>query len=443
MTDLDPSTWMPWLERLRDWLVHDVLAPATLVQLVLVLLLAGAGRLLHPPLRRLVAQAFTRSRLEARLIRLDRALQALAGPLVTMVLLWLATGFAQRLGLEGGLLRIAATLLTAWVVIRLISGLAGDSAVTRLIGLLAWTVAALNILGLLDLTLSLLDSAALSFGTLRISVLTVVKGVLALGVLLWASVAVSGLLERRIRALPDFTPSVQALLVTLTRVVLIATAVIAAISSVGIDLSVLAVFTGALGVGLGFGLQKVVGNLVSGVILLLDKSVKPGDVIELGDTYGWVNTLGARYTSIITRDATEHLIPNEDLITQRVVNWSFTSKQVRQHASIGIAYTADLHKAMALCEQAALDTPRVLNVPAPRCLLTGFGDSSVDLQLRYWINDPEEGISNLRSDVLLRVWDLFHEHGIEIPYPQRDLHLRSPAVVRVRLDGETPESGTP
>ena len=190
-------------------------------------------------------------------------------------------------------------------------------------------------------------------------------------------------------------------------------------------------FSGAVGVGIGFGLQKVVANLISGVILLLDRSVKPGDVIAVGDSYGWIDSLGARYVSVITGDGIEHLIPNEELIANRVENWSYSNDRVRLRATVGISYHADLRRAIDLCLEAALAAPRVLDSPAPACLVTGFGDSSVDLEVRFWINDPVNGTANVRSAVLLGIWDRFHEHGIEIPFPQRDLHLKSATDLRV------------
>jgi len=172
-------------------------------------------------------------------------------------------------------------------------------------------------------------------------------------------------------------------------------------------------------------LQKIIGNLISGVILLLDKSIKPGDVIAVDDTYGWVNTLGGRYVSVITRDGVEHLIPNELLITERVENWTYSHDRTRLRIAVGVHYDSDVRLAARLCEEAAGQTTRVLQDPAPKSLVKGFGDNSVDLEIRFWIADAHNGVANVKSDVLLDVWDKFHEHGIEIPYPQRDLHLRS------------------
>ena len=191
----------------------------------------------------------------------------------------------------------------------------------------------------------------------------------------------------------------------------------------GGDLTGLAVLSGAIGVGLGFGLQKVVSNLVSGVIILLDKSIKPGDVISIGDTFGWINALGARYVSITTRDGKEYLIPNEDLITGQVVNWSHSNEFVRLDIHFGTSYADDPHVVRKLAIDAAASVSRVLNDRPPVCHITGFGDSSVDYILRFWITDPSGGLTNIRGNVFLALWDTFHEHGISIPFPQREVRL--------------------
>ena len=209
------------------------------------------------------------------------------------------------------------------------------------------------------------------------------------------------------------------------RLLLYTLAVLAVLNSLGIDLTALAVFSGAVGLGIGFGLQKVFSNLISGFILLLDKSVKPGDIIALGDTYGAINRLSARYVSVITGDGTEHLIPNEELISQRVENWSFSSENVRIHIPVGVSYNTDPRRAMALCVEAAEDTPRILSEPKPTCLMSGYGESSVDLELLAWISDPVNGILNVKSALYLSIWDKFKAHNIEIPFPQRDLHIRA------------------
>jgi small-conductance mechanosensitive channel len=245
--------------------------------------------------------------------------------------------------------------------------------------------------------------------------------------LLWIASLTARILENRIAKLPNLTPSVQVLFSKLLKIVLFFIAIMLAVNNVGIDLTALAVFGGALGVGIGFGLQKIVSNFVSGIILLMDRSIKPGDTIGVAGTYGWIQSLGARYVSVITRDGIEHLIPNEELIVNRVENWSFSGKRVRLRIPVGISYDSDVRQAMALCVEATEAPERILADPKPVCQLLEFGDNSVNLEIRFWIRDPQEGIANVKSAVLLGVWDRFHEHEIQIPFPQRDLHIRTVA----------------
>jgi len=413
------------------WLSGQLLVPSTLVQLIIVGLAFLAARFVAPRLRAWIERQARRRRLEERLARGARALAPLALPVCWLTLQWLSVWVAAAMGWPHALVRTTVSLLTAWVAIRLTSSLVRDPVWSRAVAITVWTIAALNILGLLQPTIVVLDELALTLGGLRISALTVIKAVLALAVLLWVATVASRVLENRIKSAPNLTPSVQVLFTKLLKIVLVTIAVVAALGSVGIDLTAFALFSGAIGVGIGFGLQKVVANLISGVILLLDRSVKPGDVIAVGDSYGWIDSLGARYVSVVTRDGIEHLIPNEDLITNRVENWSYSNNLLRLRAPLGISYAADVRQAIGLCLEAARATPRVLAQPEPVCLVTGFGESSVDLELRFWINDPAAGTANVRSGVLLEVWDRFREHGIEIPFPQRDLHIRTAAELRV------------
>jgi small-conductance mechanosensitive channel len=270
----------------------------------------------------------------------------------------------------------------------------------------------------------------------------VLKGAIALAIFIWIANALSRLLDQRLRLFAPLTPAVEVLASKLVRMTLLTLAVVLALGSIGIDLTAFAVFSGAVGVGVGFGLQKVVSNLVSGVILLLDRSIKPGDVIEIDGTYGSVSTLNARYASVLTRDGKEYLIPNEDLITQRVTNWSFSNDLIRLRVKVGISYESDPHKAIELALEAASDVPRVLNEPAPNCLLIEFGDSAVNLELRFWIRDPVNGTTNIRSQVMLNLWDLYHRHGIGMPYPQRDITLRNPDALADLLSVRQPQQAT-
>lgn len=416
------------IDRLGDWLVVHLLVPPTLVQFAAALALIAVAATIRIPLRRIANRLIGDATSEGPVRRVIGTLLTLAFPILAIALLWLAVGIANSLDLPSRVIGVAASLFSAWVLIRFVSGIAGDTTLTRSVSFLAWTVAALNIVGLLDVTISTLDAASFELGSLRISALTIIKGITVLSLLLWLAVVVSSALERRIRSVSDLTPSVQVLLINLSKIALIIVAIVAGISSVGIDLTAFAVFTGALGVGIGFGLQKVFANFISGIIILLDKSIKPGDVIEIGTTYGRVMSLGARYVAVVTPDAHEYLIPNEELITQRVVNWSFSDQMVRQSAEVGIHYNSDLRQAITLCLEAADEVERILETPKPKCFVQGFGDNSVNLLVSYWINDPMNGTVNVRSDLFLRIWDKFHAEGIEIPYPQRDIHIKEGAL---------------
>jgi len=376
--------------------------------------------------------------------------ESLIGPvyLLTFCLLT-AVGFAEfgeTVAVEGGssnsIINPVTTIASAWATYRFVAVFIKGRAWLGLIAVFVFTIAVLRVVDyllpydilqypyeLLESTRSVLDGLNFPIGDeKRISLLDIINGIGILLFLLWITSIVSKLLEKRFRSLPNVPPSLQVLLTKLARVVLFFFSVLVALSTMGLDLSSFALLGGAIGVGIGFGLQKVVSNLVSGLILLLDRSIKPGDVIEIDKTYGWINSLRARYASVITRDGKEHLIPNEDLITNKVINWSFSHKDVRVRSSIGISYEANPRQAMDLCLDAAKAEPRVINDPEPKCLLIGFGDNSIELELRFWIADPSNGVGNIRSEVLLGIWDRFEEAGIEIPFPQRDVHLKSSAI---------------
>ncbi len=358
-----------------------------------------------------------------------KALAPLSLPVLWLMLQWFFVFAAENAGWPNRLIETTVSLLSAWVIIRLASTLIRNATWSRTIALMAWTIAALNITGLLEPTAEVLDGMALILGEVRISLLSVIKAVIALAILLWLAGFVSGLMERRLSAMPGVTPAAGVLFGKLFRILLFTIAIIVGLESVGIDLTAFAVFSGAVGLGIGFGLQKVFSNLISGVILLMDRSVKPGDVVAIGETYGWVNAMSARYVSVITRDGTEHLIPNEELISRRVENWSHTHRRVRLRLPVGISYGSDVRKAVELATAAAAKVERVLGDPEPVCHLLDFGDHAINLEVRIWIKDPRNGLVNVKSQVLLEIWDRFRDQGIEFPFPQRDVHIKSIAPI--------------
>lgn len=275
-----------------------------------------------------------------------------------------------------------------------------------------------------------LDALALEVGQWRISafdVLFALAAVLAALAFAWIATRLTRAMLRRLTAL-DGTQAVLADKIA-TIVIWIVTFFIG-VDLLGIDLTALTVFSGAFGLAIGFGLQKTFGNLISGIILLMDKSIKPGDVIAIADqsgqqTFGQIRKIGIRAVSVTTRDEREYLIPNENLMINQVENWSYSSRNVRVQVPVGVSYDADMALAERLMLEAAAKARRVLASPAPSVWWNAFGDNAVTFTIHCWINDPEEGVGNVRSDVLKHLWALFKEHGITLPYPQRDLNLRS------------------
>ncbi len=424
-----PERWTGLVKVAWAWVAEQVLVLPTLLQLVAVAAALAGAAFAAPRLRRFLVGLAA----DGRWRRFLDGLQPLILPLLWLLLVGVAWQAAVLRDWPFRLLEIAASLLMAWVVINVAARLIRNPVWARAVAITAWTVAALNILRLLDPTVALLDSFAVQFGAVRISLLTVTKSAFSLAVLLWLATVVSETLEARLRHSPNLTPSVQVLFGKLLKFSLVTIAVVAAVSTTGMDLTALAVFGGAVGVGVGLGLQRVIANLFSGLILLLDKSIKPGDVVAVAGTYGWVNTLGGRYVSVVTRDGIEHLIPNEEFITTRVENWTHSDSKVRIKIPIGIHYDSDPERAIELCVRCAGEIPRVLAEPAPVCQLRSFGDNAIDLELRIWVGDPMNGINNVRSDILRRVWRAFKEEGVGIPYPQRDVHLSSEEPLRVSI----------
>jgi small-conductance mechanosensitive channel len=417
--------WSNWFDVLERWFTTTLASTDSAIELVVILLAAAIAWSVCKYLLSKISHQASVSGRHPLLTRLWSTTARVSFPLTWVVVQLVAELIMTQLELRTGMIVVISSLLTAWVVINIAAVFVANPLGSRIIASIAWVVAALNIVGLLDDTLDFLAKTNFTLGTTTISALTFIQGIITLAILLWATALAGHLIDSRIKRSPHLTPSFQVLSTKLMRIALAIIALVIALSIVGIDLTVFAVFGGAIGVGLGFGLQKIFANLISGFILLVDKSIKPGDVIAVGDDYGTVDSLGARYVSVLTRDGIEHLIPNEELITTRVENWSHSNSLLRVHKMIGVHYKSDVRKAMSLCMDAMAEIPRILKDPAPNCLLIDFADSSVNIQMRYWINDPMNGKANVTSDLLVNVWDKLHQHGIEIPYPQRDLHLRT------------------
>lgn len=322
------------------------------------------------------------------------------------------------------LIELATTLALAWIIIRLAARLIRNRTLASAVAWIGWGWLALVVLGLSGRAIAVLDGLAIHLGTVRISLLLVLQGAMLMIVLTWLANVIGAALERRMGSMEGITPTTQVLVGKIVKIALLVLAFIIALQTVGIDLSALAFFSGAIGLGLGFGLQKVFSNLISGFILLADRSVKPGDVVSVDSTYGVISRLGARCVTVTTRDGRDYLIPNETLITSKVVNWSHSHTSVRVDVTFGVSYQADPHAVRKLAIGAAQTVSRVMSYPAPVCHLKALGDSSLDFVLRFWIDDGSKGVVNVQGEVLLALWDTLKENGVDIPYPHREIILQ-------------------
>ncbi|SEI06837.1 Mechanosensitive ion channel [Rheinheimera pacifica] len=293
------------------------------------------------------------------------------------------------------------------------------------VAVMIWLLVVLHLAGWLTPLLDLMDSQAFTLGDSRVSLLSVVKLILVIILAFTLALWLAELLNQQMKKAQYISPSMQVGFSKFSKFLLITIAFLIALNAVGINLSSLAVFGGALGVGLGFGLQRIASNFISGFILVLDRSIKPGDVISVGQNFGWVHELKARYVVVRNREGVDTLIPNENLITSEVINWSYEDRNVRVKMMVQVSYADDPEQAMALMLLCAKKSKRVLDTPEPTVMLKNFADNGIELELRVWIADPEYGADTVKSDINVAIWRAFKQEGITIPYPQRDLHIKS------------------
>lgn len=380
-----------------------------------------AGRTLQPRL----ARAETRWQLGVE------GLKRAQFPLTALVVVLIGRAVLKQWQANVHLLNVAVPLLTALAIIRVAVYVLRHvfapggwlSASERVIAWVVWIGFALYITGLAPELLGFLDGLAFSAGKQRISALMIAQGVLSVAVTLLIALWIGALIERRVMAADRVDINLRVMAAKLVRAAFVLAAVLVALPAVGIDVTVLSVFGGAIGVGVGFGLQKIASNYVSGFIILMDRSVSIGDLITVDKYTGELTKMTGRYVVIRGLDGTESIIPNETIITSPVVNHSYTDRHIRLPVPVQVSYASDLEAAMAIMVEAAKRHPRVLAEPAPGVLIKSFGESGVDLELGVWLDDPERGQGNLRSDLYLDIWREFKARGIEIPYPRRDVHL--------------------
>ena len=361
-----------------------------------------------------------------------KSIERIQFPLSMLMVTLIGQSILIHLGYNTPLLALATPLLLSLATIRILiymlrKGFSRSPLVKAWESIIStgiWLMVALHLLGWLPGVLLALDAVAFSLGESRISLLLCIKVVLTV-VFFWVlALWLANLIEQRVKQSEHISSSVQVALAKFSKFFLLAIAIFIALDASGIDLTTLTVFSGALGVGIGFGLQRISSNFISGFILLFDHSIKPGDVITVRDKFGWVQALHARYIVVRDRDGVETLIPNENLITSEVINWSYTDPDVRMRIRLQVSYDDDPEEAMAIMIACAKASPRVQDDPLPQTRLIEFGDNGIVLELRIWILDPENGLGSVRSEINLAIWYAFKEAGITIPYPQRVIHIK-------------------
>ena len=408
------------LMNIQEWIYQWVLSVDTLIQVV-----SFAGLyFLANYLAKKFDQRVDKASSEYMLIeRFDHWVEPLYPAIFLLLLTWLATLVGVAVEAPVYMFSIASSLLLAWIIIKLITGYVGHHKGAGVIGIIIWGIAALNILNLLDPLVTILNDTSMNVGEMKVTLFEVIWGIMSFFIFIWLALFAANVFEKRMKRIRSITPSAQVLIIKVIKIVLVSLAFLIGLNSLGIDLTALSVFGGALGVGLGFGLQKVVSNFISGIILLMDNSIKPGDVVQIEDTYGTINALNARYSSVITRDGTEYLIPNEDMITQTVINWSHSNTHVRQRVPIAVGYDTDVERAMEIIVEIANKYSRVLKDPPAQVRILAFGDNGIEMELRMWISDPENGVKNVASDILLDILLAFRKENIDLPFPQRVVHM--------------------
>lgn len=355
-----------------------------------------------------------------------------------LMILAAADGLMHALGTPAKVVDVAVQLGGLLLLIRVVVYLARVSmgARTRLkgwgtaISFVLWAFLSLHLLGWGDAVIGLLDGIGLNAGKTRISVWSVMKMLVTVSLFVMIAMWVARWLERRVLKLDALAPNMRIGIAKFTQAFLVGLSVLVGLNAAGLDLTTLNVLTGAVGIGLGFGLQSIAANFVSGFVLLMDRSIKPGDVISFTgmpgtatEGFGWVEELRGRYVVVRDRDGVSTLVPNQNLITNPVTNWSYSDPRVRLKLPVRVSYRDDPELAMRLLLEAASGHARIIHDPAPVARLMNFGDSGIELELRFWIPDPHEGVNNVRSDVNRAIWRLFRANGITIPVAQREIRV--------------------
>lgn len=322
------------------------------------------------------------------------------------------------------LLSLVIIQFVFYVLRRILKPSALLSSLEHIVAWLVWGMVVLHLTGHLSSVIAALDGIGVTLGKNHISLYTTLLGLLTLSLTVLVALWGARSIETRFIERTALQTNLKVALAKILRTVLLVVAILIALPVIGIDITVLSVFGGALGVGLGLGLQKIAANYVSGFTLLLDQSIRIGDMITVGTNYGEIRQIATRYTVLRATDGSESIIPNDTLITSTVINHTLASRDNRVSLPIQVAYHTDLDRARTVL-LAAAQHDRVSAQPAPQVLIKGFGENGIDLELAFWIGDPEEGLGLLKSNIYWAIWEAFKREGIQIPYPQRVVTLQN------------------
>jgi len=321
------------------------------------------------------------------------------------------------------LLAMAAVRLVVYAMRYIIAPGGVLKTIEHTLATLIWLVLALHLSGILPEMLETLEAVKFKIGKNPVNLLLLLQGLLTILITVFVAMWLSRVIENKLMQVAQLNANTRVMLAKVVRICLLFIAVLIGLSAVGLDLTLISVFGGALGVGLGFGLQRIASNYVSGFILLMDKSISIGDIVTIDVHYGIIKDLRTRYLVLKKLDGTEVIIPNETLIINPVINHSGMDRNTRVQVAVQVGYESDLELVLQLLIKAAEDHPRVLVTPAPGSVVTGFAESGIDVRLTVWIHDAEEGTSSLQSDLFMAIWRLFKSHDISIPYPQREVRV--------------------
>lgn len=423
--NFDKELFFAWIKEIYTWVDNTLFSVSALYEIILFAISAVLAfvlaQIIKVSLKKITSdkEFFSKTYAEValRIVR-ERIMGVLC-----FIELFITSHVFEFLGFSNHLLRMFTSLVGAWVGIKLLSYLIRNRFIRNFVSGIIWIAAALNTVGLLEKTTQLLSVASVTIGETTISLYMILKGFIIFIIMLWMAKHLSLFTEKGLRKTESFSVSMRALVGKTVKISIYVVAVVITLNTVGIDLTAFAVFSGALGVGIGFGLQKVVANVISGFILHMDNSIRQGDTIAIDDKFGRVNSIGARYSSVTVWDGTEYLIPNEDFITNRVVNWTHSNSQILIYLDVGVSYSSDMDEVKKLILEAVSKVSRIVRPGDSKCFMKEFGDSSVNFRVSFWINDPQNGIINIKSEVLFNIWNSFKENNIEIPFPQRDVHM--------------------